>query len=173
MDDKQVKKNIAKIIHSIADKADWSHLTIPERQRYYEGWTNDPEIGGALAQIMEPSRIRVYLKDTIMKDYAKSKRPELKKLLKSLSYSYNVTSKEYTKPVGLLCDQNKLYTLSVAKEWKIALLSAFERGYDVKNIKENVLFIIDHTSGRFVDKSYRKLIDDSSSRLAVKIVWVT
>ncbi len=173
MDDKQIKKNVAKKIHSIADKADWSHLSIPERQKYYEEWTDDPEIGGTLAQIMEPRRIRVYLKDTIMKDYAKSKRPELKKLLGSLSYSYIIASKNYIKPVGLLCDGNKLYTISVAKEWKISLLSAFERGYEVKNIKENVLFIIDHTSGRFVDNSYRKLIEDSSSRLGVKIIWVT
>lgn len=173
VDEKQIKKNIAKKIHLIADKVDWSHLSIPERQKYYEEWTDDPNIGGVLSQIMEPRRIRVYLKDTIMKDYAKSKRPELRKLLGSLSYSCNVAIKEYIKPVGLLCDKNKLYTIAVAKEWKIALLSAFERGYEAKNVKENILFIIDHTSGRFVDISYRKLIEDSSAKLGVKIIWVT
>lgn len=173
MDEKQIKKSVAKKVHSIADKIDWSHLTIPERQKCYEEWTDDPEIGGTLSKIIEPRRVRVYLKDTIMKEYAKSKRPELRKLLASLSYSYNTVSKEYVKPISLFCDGNKMYTIAVAKEWKIALLSAFERGYEVKNIKENLLFVIDHTSGRFVDNSFRELIEDASNRLGIKIIWVT
>jgi len=169
----EVKKSITKLVHTIADNADWSHLTIPERQKYYEAWTSAPEIGGALGEVVGPNRVRVYLKDTIMKTYSKNKQPELTGLLRSFSYSFEVINNRYVKPIGMLCNGKDLYTISPAKEWKAAVLSAYERGYTINNIRENTVFFTNHTQGRFIDHDYRKLIEESATSLGVKIIWVT
>ena len=56
---------------------DWAHISISDRSKYYEAWAEDPDIGGRLAQVMDPSKIRVYLKDSIIGAYNKSKRGSL------------------------------------------------------------------------------------------------
>ncbi len=169
----EIKKSVSKLVYAIADKADWPHLTIPERQKYYEAWTSAPEIGGALGKVIGPNRVRVYLKDTIMKTYSKSKQPELTALLRSFSYSFEVVNNKYVKPLGMLCNGIDLYTISPAKEWKVAVLSAYERSYTINNIRKNIVFFTNHTQGRFVDLDYRKLIEGSATSLGAKIIWVT
>lgn len=173
MDNNNIKLKITKEIYAIADEIDWLHLTISERQKHYEIWTADPNIGGQLEEVIDPRRVRVYLKDTIMKQYSKSKRPDLKKLLSQYSITYEKITREFSKPVSLLCDTRDLYTLAVAKEWKTAIMSAFERGYSVRNLRQNKIFITDHTIGRFVDQSYRTLIQTAGYKLGIEIVWVT
>ncbi len=173
MNEGDIKEEVSQRVYDIADEVDWAHLTIPQRQKYYEAWTTDPEIGGKLSQVMDQTRIRVYLKDTVMKNYSRDKRPKLQSLITSMSLPCVRVTQEFIKPQAVLCDGNKLYTVAAAKEWKIALLSAFERGCEVRNLRENVVFFIEHTTGRFVDREYRDLIDSAAKRLEVKVFWLT
>jgi hypothetical protein len=168
-----MKQTVARRLYDIADKIDWTHLTIPQRQKYYEIWTNDPQIGGVLRQVMEVSRIRVYLKDTIMRTYSRQQRPTILTLLSSMSISCNHIVREYVKPQAILCDKNKLYTLAAAKEWKIAIMSAFERGCEVRTTSKNIVFFNDHVTGRFVDKEYKDLIEAAAKRLDIEVQWLT
>ena len=48
----------------------WIVLSTSEKSKHYEAWVRDPEIGGALSAYVNLSDVRVYLKDTLMKDYA-------------------------------------------------------------------------------------------------------
>lgn len=168
-----IKKAITRQVHAQADRHGWTHLSIDERRKLYEEWTNDPRIGGALSQVMDANRVRVYLKDTVMKSYARAQRPELLDLLQALSISSENVSKQYSKPDAILCQGASLYTLTVAKEWKTALMSAFERAHDETGVKRNTIFIREHTTGRFVDASYRALIEAAARRLGIEIVWLT
>lgn len=167
------KTLIIKRVHELADKADWIHLTIPERTALYTQWVKDPAIGGELAKLEGAERVRVYLKDTVMKRYMKAKRPELTVLLKQMSFRYKRVIKEYEKPSALLCDGTRLYTLSVAKEWRIALLSAFERANHMSQLQENLVFFTDHAVDRYTDASYKALIENAAERLDVKVHWIT
>lgn len=173
MNEDDIKDTVTHRVHEIADEVDWAHLAIPQRQKYYETWTADPEIGGMLRQVMEQTRVRVYLKDTVMKTYSRNKRPVLQALLTSMSIPCACITKEFIKPQAVLCEGTSLYTLVAAKEWKIAIMSAFERGCEVKKLNKNIVFIIEHTTGRFVDKEYRDLIDSAATRLDVQVHWLT
>jgi len=172
MTDAEIKEIVTKRVHAIADDVDWSYLTIPQRQRYYEEWTDAPEIGGLLGQVMEVHNVRVYLKDTVMRAYARGRRPGMEKLLASMSISCGQVTRAYIKPEAVLCDGRDLYTTTVAKEWKGAIMSAFERGCEVRNVRRNVVFMSEHTVGRFVDQAYRDVIGAAAKRLGVEVLWM-
>ena len=168
-----IKDTVTRKVRKLADKNDWSRLSIHARTKLYEEWTNDPEIGGALTRVMDANQVRVYLKDTVIRNYARSKRPELLKLLNAMSIPCQDVSKRYSRPTGVLCDNSSLYTLTVAKEWKNALMSAFERANEEGGITQNKLFIREHNAGRFVDASHRALIEAAAKRLDINVVWLT
>jgi cytidylate kinase len=170
---KDTKEIVTQEVHKLADRHKWTHLSIDARRKLYEEWTNDPKIGGALSQVMDANRVRVYLKDTVMRSYARSQRPELVNLLNALSISCGYVTKKYSKPSGILCDGLSLYTLAVAKEWKTALMSAFERASEEGKVKHNTVFFSEHTAGHFVDASYRAMIGAAARRLSIEIVWLT
>lgn len=174
MDEPDVKEVITQRVRQIADDLDWMHLTIAQRTRHYKEWTEDPEIGGLLSQIMDPSKVRVFLKDTVMgRQYTQPRRPQLEQLLSTMGVSCQQITREFIKPQALLCGGRRLYTITVAKEWEHAILSAFERGCEVRQLISSVVFVTEHTTGRFVDKAYRDLIDEAARRLGVKVEWIT
>lgn len=172
MKSQSIKTAITNQLYKIADDIDWIHLNINERKNYYERWTVDPEIGGKLRQIMPAGRVRVYIKDSIMGSYSRKRRPSIKEVLTSMSIKCESITKEFVKPQAVLCDNKDLYTLSVAKEWRIALLSAFERGVEKKVSGKNMVFFIEHTTRRFVDSSFKELIEAAGSRLGVAVRWL-
>src|SRR5687767_7161344 len=128
---------VTKKLFEIADREDWSHLNISERQRLYEKWTEDINIGGALRTVIDPNRVRVYIKDSIMGTYTHNRRPDLLGVLRSMSISYADITRQYVQPSAVLCDGRDLYTLAVAKAWKIAVVNCFERGTDIKHLRTN------------------------------------
>jgi len=165
--------SVTERLHKLADQANWIYLNITERKRLYEKWTDDPNIGGLLRQIMEPNRVRVYIKDSIMGPYSRGRRLNIHSLLNSMSISCENVTKKFIKPQALLCNSSDLYTLSVAKEWKIAIMSAFERGVEIGELNNNRVFFIEHVTKRFVDPSYRNLVEAAGKRLDVEVQWVT
>lgn len=169
----EVKAMVAQRVHATADSVDWTHLTITQKQSYYEAWTADPEIGGALASIIDPGRVRVYLKDTVMKSYRRAQRKTIQQLLASMSIDCDSVIREFIQPEGVLCEGTHLYTVAVAREWKGALMSVYERQYEIGRVQTNIVFFTEHTAGRFIDRSYRDLIQSAAQRLGVTIHWVT
>jgi len=134
------RQEIVRRVREMADKADWCHLKIHERSALYRQWCNDPTIGGELAKLGGPDSVRVFLKDTVIKQYLKEKRPVLKDLLKQMGLECKRVTREYEKPEAQLCDNRRLYTLAVAKEWRVAIFSAFERAHDLGGVEENLVF---------------------------------
>ncbi len=173
MNKAEIKAAVAQRVYALADALDWMHLNIEQHKQYYEAWTIDPQIGEILSQVMPPGRVRVYIKDTLMKTYMENHRPVLKSLLTSMSISYNKVTKEFEKPQALLCDGTRMYTLTKAREWKTTLMTAFERGCEVRKLEKNTVFITEYTAGRFVDKEYQDLINAAADRLSIAVHWLT
>jgi len=169
---KAIKEEVRKRVYTLADAADWNHLNIEQRSRYYEKWTEAPDIGGLLEKIMPAGSVRVHIKDTIMGCYSRSNRLEIRDLLISMSVSCGKITREYVKPQAILCDGTNLYTLTRAKDWKISLINSFERAKEVKGIKSNIMLIYGHTSRRFVDRSYRSMIENAAGRLDIEVKWI-
>lgn len=169
---KDAKQQIIDRIFAIADQVDWMYLPQPAKRLYYEEWTSDPQIGGVLAEIVGQENVRVHLKDTIMKLYARSRQPELPALLEAMSVHYDEITRKYEKPDAILCDGIALYTIAPAKQWKTSLMSAYERAYDARGLTKNLLFFTEHVTGRFVDRSYQEMIEAAGLKLGVQVQWV-
>lgn len=65
---------------------------------------------------MPPSRVRVFLKDTVMKSYSRTQRPPLRELLAALSIPFGQVTREFNKPETLLCDGTDPFTVVAAKD---------------------------------------------------------
>ena len=169
----ETKRNIRRRVHQLADAADWMHLTVEQRRALYEKWSADPGVGGALGQVMQPTQVRVYLKDTLMKSYFRAKRTRLPELLSAMSLPLDGVTRRFTAPTAILTEGPRLYTLTPAIHWKIALMNTFERASSVAGLKRNLLLIERHTTGKFVDSAYRRMIEGVAQRLEIDIHWVT
>jgi hypothetical protein len=51
---------------------DWDEVSLRQRTAYYTEWVEDPAIGGELADYYTAEGIRVWLKDTPVKEYARA-----------------------------------------------------------------------------------------------------
>ncbi|MFB9992518.1 hypothetical protein ACFFLM_11125 [Deinococcus oregonensis] len=171
--EQSIKIQVTGKIHALADQADWCHLNITQKTRLYESWILDPTLGGRLAALMGTEKVHRYIKDTVMRAYMRTKRPDLPTMLKRMSFRHTHLVQSYEKPHALLYDHTHLYTLTVAKEWRMALLSAYERATFVGgHLDRNLVLITDHGFDRFLDQGYRGMVESAGKRLDVDVHWV-
>lgn len=71
-----VRKSIRKTVFARADDYDYMRRSRPENQRFIQSLTNDPLVGGRLADFMPREKVRTYIKDAILNAYAKTKNYE-------------------------------------------------------------------------------------------------
>jgi len=69
----EIRRGLREKLWALADTLDWAKLDWYEKSSQYETWTRDPQVGGLLSNYMDQRRIRVYIKDTIMKGYVRSR----------------------------------------------------------------------------------------------------
>lgn len=167
-----ILRNVKQLVSKKADEEDWLHLTIDQRRKLYEKWTNTPEIGGVLRTVIKPERVRVYLKDTIIGEYCRNSRTNIRDLVRAMQIPCEEVVEKFIKPQALLCDSGYLYTISEAKDWKISLINSYERARERPSIIINKLFLVNHATGKFVSRQYRSFIDDAGKRLGVQVIWV-
>lgn len=171
--EKAIKGDVTKRIHALADDLDWCHLSIPQKTRLYETWATDPTLGGQIAAVIGQEKVHMFIKDTVMRAYRRSKRTPLDLLLKNMGINHEYLIRSYEKPYALLYDHTHLYTLTVAKEWRMAMLSAYERAAMAsEGVERNLMLVTDHRVDRFLDQSYKQLIQAAGERLDVEVHWV-
>lgn len=172
MNKTDILRNVKQLVFKKADEVDWLHLTIDQRRKLYEKWTNAPEIGGVLNTVIRPERVRVYLKDTIIGEYCRYSRTKIRDLVRAIKVPCEEVVEEFIKPQAVLCDSHYLYTISEAKDWKISLLNSYERASERPSINTNKLYLVNHATGKFISRQYRALIEDAGKRLNVEVIWV-
>ncbi|WP_204331066.1 hypothetical protein, partial [Rhizobium ruizarguesonis] len=67
-----VKTEVRNRVWARADELDWAVLPMPQRAAQYALWTDDPEIGGILSRYIAKGKVRVYIKDTLLKSYIRT-----------------------------------------------------------------------------------------------------
>src|SRR5579863_4483388 len=97
-----IRDGIREKIWAAADELGWSSIRDSERSRYYELWTRDQAIGGQLAHFMDPRKVRVYIKDSLLKPYERARLLETEgKIWQSLGLSPPINvSGSFIKPHG-------------------------------------------------------------------------
>ena len=165
-----------KIKHALWQKLDtlsWLTLSDTERSSYYEQWTRAPDIGGNLSHFMDPRAVRVYIKDTLVKDYARERLLEsADQVLRALDISTErITVKEkFIKPHGLLLSNGRVVCWGKSRDWKHLLMAAFERRYSSSIAAKSSVVVIE--TGKTSELGTRALVKEAARRLDVDpVVW--
>lgn len=167
-----VRETLRAKLWSLADQLQWIVLSTTEKSKHYEAWVRDPEIGGALAAYVNLSDVRVYLKDTLMKDYAKERLKDDSMPCRVLGIKPEETVRSFTKPHGRALTGGRLIVWGRANAWKTVLMAAYERSYNGKNLTPFAV-ILTHAVGRYKQEAFRIMVGAAAQSLGVKrLEWI-
>ena len=170
---KWVREDFRRLLWSKADTLDWPRRPALERASIYENWAKDKAIGGVLAHYMDSRKVRVYIKDTLMKPYQRNRLQQEFEVV-SRALGINEASEpiaRYTQPPGLLLSDGQLVCWGNSRDWKDVVFSAFERGRKNPRASSSSAALL--AGGRPVDQENRALVEDASRRLGVdRVAWI-
>src|SRR5438067_13787386 len=95
-----IREQLRKRLWQTADEKKWSSLSVAEKSASYEAWTRDPAVGGVLSRFIRLSDVRLYLKDTLLKDYVRQREADDTLLLRILNLDGSTVAKSHIKPHG-------------------------------------------------------------------------
>lgn len=153
-----------------ADRLDWDSLGPNEKSRHYKQWT-DSDIGRTLAAHMDARGVRVYIKDTLLKDYGRQKLNSHEGLvLRVLDKPKSAVVESFIKPHGFRFADGEFTAWGRADDWKSLLGALFERSYGCQDLKLSALMF--RAAPRYVSASSREVVETAARRLGVsRCVW--
>src|SRR4051794_17628797 len=96
-----VREEIKQYLWKEADRLEWSALPASDKAKYYSMWTEAAEVGGRLASFMDARKVRVYIKDTLLKPYTRERLSDEKRVFRILGLPpESETVLSYIKPHG-------------------------------------------------------------------------
>jgi hypothetical protein len=158
---------------SQCDDLGWMSLSDTERARHYELWTRDSSIGGQLAHLMDARKVRVYIKDSLVKPYVRARlslnEGEVWRLL-GLS-AVDQPMRHFIKPHGSCLADGRIIGWGRSRDWKSVLMAVFERAHaDAAYSPFGVVLL---ESGKTEGSRARGLVRDVGTRLGIeKLVWL-
>lgn len=168
-----VRNALRSLLWAQADKLGWSKLSWVEKTNWYDIWGRDPEVGGKLSDYLDQREVRVYIKDTLMKAYARSKSSDASVVLRALGLDKETESiRTYERPHGKLFKNGAMIAWGKASDWKSILMAVFERSYVTQNACPHGV-VLQSALGRFSEEKVRRMIEDAADRLGIeRVVWL-
>lgn len=163
----EIRRSIKKALWERLDDLSWLSMSDSDHSAHYERWTRDPDIGGRLGHFMDPRAVRVYIKDTLVKDYARERLLESsQRVLQLLGLASDVhVTKRFIKPHGLVIESQRVVCWGKSRDWKHLLMAAFERQRAVDASLASAVVILE--TGKTTDIVSRDLISDAACRLNI------
>lgn len=167
-----VRDQLRERMWRIADEINWLALGPTEKTQRYENWTKDPEVGGALQRYMAAGQVRVYIKDSLLKDYPRARRADQEKPFRMLAIDGKVgIARVFIKPHGRLLADGRVVCWGRAADWKTILLAVFERSLTIPDATPHAA-VLTESAGKFSEKSVRDVVMEAAKRLRVdKVIW--
>lgn len=167
-----VRLPIRERLWAIADDLSWESLPVLSKTTYYEGWARDPDIGGVLERYMDRRRVRIYLKDTIMKTYGQTRLANASRPFRVLDIDSSVCVAEvYEKPHGRRLIDGRVVCWGRADDWKSILMAIHERTFAISYRPFAVVLM--SATGKFHQDSNRAVVEDAANKLGVgRLVWL-
>lgn len=155
------------------DDLGWMSLQDTERARYYELWTRDASIGGQLAHVMDARKVRVYIKDSLVKPYVRDRlslsETEVWRML-GLTH-LDLVAQVFIKPHGRRLEDGRVIGWGRSRDWKAILMTIFERGRAQKSFSSFGIVLLE--SGKTESERTRDLVREAAERLGInKLVWL-
>ncbi len=168
-----VRGRIRDLLWERANDLGWSELSDGERSRYYEHWTRETAIGGTLGHYMDPRKVRVYIKDSLLKPYERARvsgtEQDILAVL-DISPTFEVVLR-YIKPHGLRFIDGKIIAWGKSRDWKLILMAMYER--TALNPDATSFGTVLLESGNTADDSTRILIRGAAMRLGIaRVEWI-
>jgi hypothetical protein len=168
----KTREELRKRLWRLADEKQWGTLSTATKSGLYEAWTRDPEIGGVLARFITLSDVRVYLKDTLLKDYSRHQQADDAFIFRVLDIPKAPTTKTYIKPHGRRFSGGRIICWGRANAWKSILMAAYERAYSEPQGKPYAV-VFSHTFGQYHQTAVRKMVEDAAKKLGIeRILWM-
>jgi hypothetical protein len=158
----------------MADEIGWLNLSPSEKSKHYEAWTRTPEIGGVVGRFMDSGKVRVYIKDTLLKDYTGHRLADEMAPLRALGFSspFPEAEETYVKPHGRRLSDGRIVCWGRAEDWKSILMALHERAYVRESARPFAAALL-HGDGRFRETHTRKMIEVAAHKLSIeKVVWL-
>jgi hypothetical protein len=167
-----VRQQLRDKLWMTADQSDWLSLSTTAKSKFYEAWTRDPLIGGLLARYIPLGDVRVYIKDTLLKDFVQNRLADDSKPYKALGIASAITvAKNYVKPHGRRFADGRVICWGRAAAWKAILMAVYERAYGQTNWKPFGVMLT-HAVGRYKETRTRTMIEKAAQRLGIeRVVW--
>jgi hypothetical protein len=143
-----------------------------EKTAQYEAWTREPDVGGLLANYMDARQIRVYIKDTVMKGYVRSRCADAAAPLSAVGLPVNSTwTSSWERPHGRLLRDGKIVAWGDAEDWKLVLMAVHERAWQSAGSVPYGAVLL-RAVGKFAEPSVREMIEDAARGLRIqRLAW--
>jgi hypothetical protein len=167
-----VRDQLRERMWRIADEIDWLALGPSEKTQCYENWTKNPDVGGTLQRYMAVGQVRVYIKDSLLKDYPRARRADYNKPFRMLGLDVQTgVTRVFIKPHGRLLADGRIVCWGRAADWKAILLAVFERSFKIQEARPFAALLTE-SAGKFSDSNARNVVIEAASRLGIeKLVW--
>lgn len=168
-----VKATVKDRLWRSADALGWTSFDVHQRSKQYGLWMADPAIGGVLSDYMEPAKARSYLKDTLMKPYARAGLSDEGFVLRALALDAEVSlgATRFERPHGLLLSGKRVVCWGKADDWKLVLMAVHERAYSRHGKTFAAVLLPPMT--RFPHDDARAVVVSAARKLGVeRLEWV-
>ena len=125
-----------------------------------------------MAGCVDPRRIRVYIKDTLLKPYARERLDDFASIAKALELGDALKAiRTHIKPHGRRLLDGREIAWSRASEWKATLMALHERCFGTKATPYAAVFL--YSSSKVGDLASRPMIQDAATRLGIqRVLWL-
>lgn len=168
----EVRETLKQKLWSLADSIGWMNISTPHKAKHYEEWTRDTTIGGILGRYLDGTKVRVYIKDTLLKEYARSRLADPRKVFRILGVTEDSVEMTFIKPHGRILKDGRVICWGRADDWKGVLLAVHERTSLRKSAQPHAAVLLQAT-GRFHEVAQRAMVQSASNKLGIeKLIWV-
>ena len=170
----ELREQIRKRIWEQADALGWAKLNDRQRAEWYENWSKDKDVGGKISRFMDARRVRVYIKDALLKPYLRARgRDDWDTVARVLGVDPCILgdSVRFEKPHGARLADGRVISWGSSRDWKAILMAVFERSEAAEHCKAFGVVLIE--AGKTLPQEKRSLIVKAGKLLGIQnISWM-
>jgi len=167
-----IRRDVKDLLWHKADELGWTALPDAEKAKWYGIWTESAEVGKRLAPFLDPRKVRVYIKDSLLKPYTRERMADVAPIATLLGIPENfMVSREFIKPHGRLFSDGRVIAWSKAKDWKLTLMTLYERAVTITGARPYGVALLE-ASTKHPDLDSRDVVERAAKRLGIeRLVW--